>query len=352
MEDAPPITLIVDGLDELPRKYLLPHEFDFPSWLMELTALMSGYIRLLVLSRNEASIRNVFKDSPEIQINVGRVQEDIEKFVSSEVSNHANLAPLKDKVVDAVVRQSEGIFLWAALAVKALAQEPTSENVLESLEDLPTSLDDLYAGIFEHQSVELGRGELLLRDGILRLMLFAVRPLRVIEIANALSVELNVFVHDFDAKANEMCGSLIKIDEGILKPVHHSLRDFLLGEHSALQSIIGIKPSIGNQFIARTLLNYLAHSKFGCIPEPLDNDHFGSTYPLAEYATLYWVLHASQAASDSGLQQQIRSFFNTDNAKGWADKLLPFFLHRSVLLVPPRPSTLLVSSTCFPSNRK
>ena len=50
VEDAPQITLIVDGLDELPRKYLSPQEFDCPSRLMELTALMSGYIRLLVLS--------------------------------------------------------------------------------------------------------------------------------------------------------------------------------------------------------------------------------------------------------------------------------------------------------------
>ena len=337
VEDAPPITLIVDGLDELPRKYLLPHEFDFPSRLIELTALMSGHIRLLVLSRTEATIRNVFRDSQEIQINAGRVREDIEKFASSEVSNHANLALLKDKVVDAVVLQSEGIFQWAALAVKALAQEPTTEKVLESLEDLPTSLDDLYANIFEHQSVELGRGELLLRDGILRLMLFAVRPLRVIEIANALSVELNVFVHDFDAKAIEVCGSLIKIDNGILKPVHHSLRDFLSGEHPALQHIIGIKPSIGNLFIARTLLDYIAHSAFSCIPEPLESDHFHSTHPLAEYATLYWVHHASQAVSDSGLQEQVRSFFNKDNAKEWADRLLPLFLHCSVLMIPPRP---------------
>lgn len=71
------------------------------------------------------------------------------------MSNHPNLAALKDKVVDAVVCQSEGIFLWAALAVKALAQESTSEKVLESLDNLPISLDDLYVGIFERQSLEL-----------------------------------------------------------------------------------------------------------------------------------------------------------------------------------------------------
>lgn len=201
MEDAPPITLVVDGLDEVPSKYFLSYEFDFPSRLMELTSLMSGYIRLHVLSRTEGSIRNAFKGSQEIQITASMVRDDKEKFIPSEVSKHINLVPLKHNIVDAVLRRSEGIFQWAALTIRGLAQEPTSEKVLESLENLPTSLDDLYAGIFEHQAIELGRGELLLRDGILRLMLFAVRPMRVIEIANALSVELNVFIPDFEAKA-------------------------------------------------------------------------------------------------------------------------------------------------------
>ena len=195
----------------------------------------------------------------------------------------------------------------------------------------------MYGSIFKHQSLNLGRGEILLRDGILRLMLFAVRPLQVAEIANFLSVESNVFISDLETKAVAVCGSLVNIDNGILKPVHHSLRDFLLGEHPALRSITGIKPGIGNLLISRALLGYLTHPKFSCISEPLDSDNFRSTHPLAEYATLYWVHHASLAESNSNLQEQIRAFFNTNNAKEWTDRLLPLFLPGSVLPVPPRP---------------
>lgn len=337
VEDAPPITLVIDGLDELPNKYLLPQEFNFPFRLMELTGIMAGYVKLLVLSRTEASIQNAFQDSPEIQITATRVRDDAEQFISSEITKHDNLVIHKDKIMDVVLSQSEGIFQWAGLAVKALSQEPTIEKILERLENLPDSLGDLYASIFECQSSELGRGEILLRDGILRLMLFAVRPLRVIEIANFLSVESNVFIPNFESKAIQVCGALVKIEEGILKPMHHSLRDFLQGGHPALQYITGIKPDVGNLFISRTLLKYLAHSKFGEIPEPINSDNFLSTHPLAEYATLYWVHHASQAVSDGDLQEQIRSFFYKNNPKEWADRLLPFFLHRSVLPVPPRP---------------
>jgi tetratricopeptide (TPR) repeat protein len=69
----------------------------------------------------------------------------------------------------------------------------------------------------------------------------------------------------------------------------------------------------------------------------LDSDNFRSTHPLAEYATLYWVHHASLAESNSNLQEQIRTFFNTNNAKEWGDRLLLLFLRGSVLPVPPRP---------------
>jgi tetratricopeptide (TPR) repeat protein len=134
-----------------------------------------------------------------------------------------------------------------------------------------------------------------------------------------------------------VCGSLVNIDDGILKPVHHSLRDFLLGEHPALRRITGIKPKTGNFLISRALLGYLAHPEFSCISESLYSNNFRSTHPLAEYAALYWVHHASLAESNSNLQEQIRAFFNTDNAKYWADRLLPLFLQGSVLPVPPRP---------------
>lgn len=335
--DAPPITLVIDGLDELPSKYLLPQEFDFPCRLSELPTALGGYIRLLVISRTEISIRSAFKEDQEIQITASKVRDDIKGFISSEISKHANLFPLTEEIIDTILPRSEGIFQWAALAVKALAQEPTTKMVLERLADLPVSLDDMYGSIFEHQSLNLSRGDILLRNRILQLMLYAVRPPQVLEIANFLSVESNIFIPNLESKAIEVCGSLVNIDNGILKPVHHSLRDFLLSEHLALRSITGIKPNTGHLSISRTLLSYLAHPKFGCISEPLNSDNFRSSHPLAEYATLYWVYHASLAESDSNLQEQIRTFFNTDNAKEWADRLLLLFLRDSVLPIPPRP---------------
>ncbi|KAH8589899.1 NACHT and ankyrin domain protein [Bisporella sp. PMI_857] len=338
VEDAPPITLVIDGLDEMPSKYLLSQEFDFLARLMELTTVMAGFLRLLVSSRAGVSFRKAFGDSHEIEITPGKVAEDMGKFVMSEVSTHANLVPLKDEIVEVVVAKSEGIFQWATLAVKVLARQTTPSQLKERLDGLwKSSLDDLYASYFRYQALDLSPGDISIRDSIFRLMLFAVRQLRVTEIANFLSVELNVFMPDLETKAVEVCGGLVKTDGGILCPVHHSLRDFLQGEHPGAREIENINLSTGNLIISATLLEYLSHAKFVGTQEPLEVDNFNSTHSLAEYATLYWVHHASQSVSDVKLRSQIQSFISMPNSIEWSHKLLPLYLHRSVLPIPPRP---------------
>lgn len=338
VENGPPITLVIDGLDEMPPKYLVSQEFDFPYQLLELTTVMTGYLRLLISSRTVAKFGKVFNGSHEILITQMKVKEDMERFVLSEVYAHSNLAPFKDKIVEVVVAKSEGIFQWAALAVKFLAQQPMSSRIQGQLESLwGCSCDDLYAGFFRFQALYLSPGDKEIRDSILRVLMFAVRPLRLTEMANFLSVELNVFTPELEDKAVDVCGGLVKTYDGILHPVHHSLLDFLQGEHPGTQEIENINQSTGNLIISKTLLEYLSHTKFIGTQEPLQAETFKSNHPLAEYATLYWVYHASLVLPDIRLQSTIQSFFSKSNAQEWFHKLLPLHFHRSVLPIPPRP---------------
>ena len=336
--NAPPITLVIDGLDEMPSKYLGSQEFDFPSHLSELTTVMTGYLRLLISRRTDANFGKVFNGSHEISITKVKVRDDMEKFVSSEVNAHSNLAPFKEEIVEIVVPKSEGIFQWATLAVKVLAHQPISTPIQERLDGLwKSSCDDLYASFFRSQALYLSPGDKAIRDSILRLMMFVVRPLRLTETANFLSVELNVFIQELEAKAVEVCGGLVKTYDDILKPVHHSLREFLQGEHPGTQEIENIKQSTANLIISTTLLEYLSHAKFIGTQEPLEVESFNSNHPLAEYATLYWVHHASQVVPDMRLQSKILYLFSRSNAPEWFHRLLPVYLHRSVLAIPPRP---------------
>lgn len=93
-----------------------------------------------------------------------------------------------------------------------------------------------------------------------------------------------------------------------------------------------------NLMIAKSLLAYLSHPSNSRIDESLNDPHFLRTHPLAEYATLYWVHHVTNAGRDADLQEVISEFFNNSaNCVVWADRLLPHFLPRSSLPIPPRP---------------
>lgn len=132
-----------------------------------------------------------------------------------------------------------------------------------------------------------------------------------------------------------MCGSLIGSDNGEIKALHHSLRDFLLSSKPNAgrmdESGGEVDPADANLAIARTLLTYLENPRL----DNYDAKDRGSKsyYPLVEYATLYWVHHVSQSREDNTLGEQIRRFFQ---AQTWFKHLLPLLLPRSVLTVPSR----------------
>lgn len=350
IEVAPPITLIIDGLDELATKYLAAHEFNMAGRLVDLTGVPAGCIRLLVLSRPDTSIRKALGDSPDIEVTQQKTRDDLGKFVGFQISQSPALAALpetvKSQLLAELVHRAEGIFVWASLSLQMLSKEPVEGDddptrVLRQLDQLPSALDHLYAEILAKHTKILTSSELALRDAVLRWACLAVRPLRVVEIANALALETLHFLPSSDGKEMlDICNSLIKIENGVVLPMHHSLREYL--QSTSNSKADGRREDLVSRAhlaIAKTLLSYLSHPALSRNLKDLANDdNFEPTHPLAEYASLYWVYHCSQSPADPDLQNQVLSFFRSENAPVWFDKLLPQAIHRSVLHVPPRPS--------------
>jgi hypothetical protein len=52
----------------------------------------------------------------------------------------------------------------------------------------------------------------------------AIWPIRLIELANAVALEDNMFIPDIEDKAVAACSSLVKAENGILKPLHFLLK--------------------------------------------------------------------------------------------------------------------------------
>ncbi|KAF2269169.1 hypothetical protein CC78DRAFT_453664 [Lojkania enalia] len=338
LTEFPDVTFVIDGLDEIAEGYLQPGNFDLPSKLIQLTSIDGKANKLLLSSRTEPTIRRSMKNSLEILVTAASVNEDLERFIESEVMEYRELDEWRNAVCKTILEKSEGIFLWAALAVRSLAGRAPISASPESLGSVQASLDDLYSSILFKQATGLTEGQMLLRDQILRWVLFAIRPLHLEEMANAIAVESNAYIYDLESKATEVCGSLIKIEKGILKPIHHSLREYLMRDYPKRDEILSVRSEASNLVIAKSLLTYLSHPSFSQIYEPLNTSHFRSTYPLAEYAALYWVYHISNATKDPNMRALIADFFNSSsNWATWADKLLPHYLPLSTLPIPPRP---------------
>lgn len=327
---------VVDGLDEMQKKFY-DQEFNV---LGRLRKLVSWSGKLLILSRTEPYIQEGLSSFPKVKITASKVKHDLEKFIASEISRHSKLQPHIERIGSVLLPEADGIFLWASLVIQALAAENDEQAMLKELESPKVELEELYARIFRRMADDLTPLDLLVRDKILQYIITAVRPLQSSEVMNAIFTDLNAFIGDMETRASAVCGSLVKVEAGILKASHFSLRDFLQHSNRQLHSNPEIEPKRAHLNLAKTCLRYLSHPAFANFSiEFSDVDDLILTYPFLEYATLYWVHHVSQAEkSDVELQKLIRDFINLPgNAFFWADKLLPLVINRSVLWIPPRP---------------
>lgn len=326
------INFIFDGLDEVSYQ----QDFDVPARLVEAISKTEGRMKLLFSSRTESKIRNHFKDGTEILITAGKVKEDMQRFIESEVRRYENLTAFQDEIVSKVLERSEGNFLWAGMRIKYLALTVKGDD-LTSLDDFSTSLHEAYARILEQNTRSLKPPDLHLRDHILRYVIAAIRPMGLVEVANSAAVATNSFIPNIESKAVGVCGSLIKTQDGILKAAHYSFQEFLLGEHAGLDKIRNIGSEQAHAEIARACLTYLSHPAFGEFSRaPLSIADAASSYPFLEYATLYWVHHISKAEkSNLEIHTLIKDFFASPNAFIWLDIFLPAHLSRSVLPPPP-----------------
>ena len=336
------INLVIDGLDEIPYHQV----FNVPARLAEAVSKTEGRLKLLFTSRTESKVRNYFKDYAEILIVAEKVKEDMQRFIDSEVQRYQNLVAFQDEIVSNVLEHSDGNFLCSALWIKALAST-VNGNDLTSLDDFPTSLDEIYARILEQNTEILSYPDLDLRDHILRWVVAAIRPIRLTELANSSAIATNSFIPNIESKAAEICGSFVMAQDGVLKPIHYSFLIFLSGKHAGVDKIRNIGSEQANAEIARVCLTYLSHSAFRNFPKgPLNVADAASSHPFLEYATLYWVHHISKAVEyNLELQTLIKVFFSSSNAFIWLDVFLPAHLSRSLL--PPPPGRTINSSRFF-----
>ncbi|KAA8913656.1 hypothetical protein FN846DRAFT_929114 [Sphaerosporella brunnea] len=275
---AHPIVVFVDGLDEC----------DEPSarrfvWFLGASALSAvengANLSICLSSRHYPNIH--LKDCPEIRVEDCN-ESDISKYVrttlSLAVSDESSLA-----LVDTILRNASGVFLWVVLVVNELvkAQDDgeSMERMKQILQDTPPELEELFKQSF--QTIRPDDRPRALQ--IMQWVLFAERPLTLTELRFALASDeapnasqqewqrSDRFVKEdkqMEKLARSLSRGLVEVKtvgtgsatRTIVQFIHESVRDFLQ-QRNGFEIL---DPSLGETAIgrahdrlARSCSNYL-----------------------------------------------------------------------------------------------
>ncbi|VUC23020.1 unnamed protein product [Clonostachys rosea] len=303
------VYILLDALDESPRN---KHRMDVLQALVDIQAWQEPGLHILITSRDEIDIREGL-NVPQSQILFLKnksIDSDIASFISKRLRESKKIAIEKwsehfDQIETALANGANGVFRWVECQFSALESCPKSKRQLDRLlSSLPRSLDKTY------ERMLLNINEEYIEDAsrVLSLLTCAKRPLTVLEVIEAVAVELG------DSPALNPDGRLLDGDEilrlcpGFLELAacsrsgkttvrisHFSVQEYLESErlHPTLARFKVHRPEAHAQ-IASICLTYLM--------EPQGSNATSSTeYPLRDYSTTAWHQHYRDA--DSNLHQ-------------------------------------------------
>ncbi|MCX5673891.1 MAG: TIR domain-containing protein [Planctomycetota bacterium] len=210
------VVVVIDALDEATRggknelaSFLASDFLKTPEWL-----------RLVVTSRPELAVATPLQNvSQHLLDNRSlRNKEDLQAFLARELKPYAGGADVPPATIEAILAQSEGIFLYAEWVRQELAM---GRLLLGRLDEFPAGLAGVYAQFFDRQFPDIGVYKGRIRPA-LELVAAAQEPLELARIGALLGWD--------EYAAHELCtamGSLFPVTEGFIQPFHRSVMDWL-----------------------------------------------------------------------------------------------------------------------------
>ncbi|KAF8133986.1 ankyrin repeat-containing domain protein [Boletus edulis] len=204
--------------------------------------MIKDYVRLFVASRPLHIIVDLLSDLPFVSMEdmADELSADIELHVTRELDARPRLRDLdsgfKMEIRSVLCDKADGMFRWVKCSIDTLDLSFTPKHVRIALETLPKGLDETYERILLAIDAETLAGELAQRA--LTWLVAALRPLRLSEIMEALSINLQTRSLDTDnvpihrGALLDACGSLVTYSEKteIIILAHFSVKEYLVGE--------------------------------------------------------------------------------------------------------------------------
>ncbi|KAJ7813599.1 hypothetical protein B0H14DRAFT_2852446 [Mycena olivaceomarginata] len=280
---------------------------------------METPLHVLLTSQTHSIFTTGFKGIPEIPLEFELQQADIRHFLASEFETNSDLAAWKSqqaKVMDGIVRKSNGMFRLASCLLHALASclygEP--EELDETLKSLPNDLVTIYNRFME----AIPQKYLIYIEAALRWILFTShQPLYLVQLADAISFDFMPEEYTYTPSrraGNEglilkWLGGLVVVRDiidfmdrhlRVVTLAHASVQDYLFSHHFKNKFSSDLLEGISHVFLFKTCISYLLY--FGHHPLPDDSEYEDTVkYPLLHYAATEWYHHLSYSHNREAL---------------------------------------------------
>ncbi|KAF6838021.1 ankyrin repeat protein [Colletotrichum musicola] len=304
--------LMIDALNETPHEDLV---------VEALLAMCKRHECLRVLV---TCTREPVRSSPMIYIRhmtTASVDLDIEMYVQNRLACEHSFQTLSSSIREdiraKIVADAHGTFRWAKLCMDRLSTLRTGRDVRRILADIPSTLNETYAGILgriPNQDHQIAREALAW-------LCFSLRPLSLDELAEAIIIEEDDTEIDADCRLTNssvvpaICQGLVHASKSSVTLAHDSIRTFLQSDwiRNSSASYFALDASEVHRSIMRKCLTYLSLTPFasGPLSDLGQVKRCFTMYPFLDYASTTWPIHSERFALDNSDENLILGFFAT-----------------------------------------
>ncbi|OBT57875.1 hypothetical protein VE04_02094 [Pseudogymnoascus sp. 24MN13] len=300
------VYVALDALDECSeRQVLLPILHQLMDSKCASIFLTSRREHDIQKSLSKVSIYSAAIESTDVAL-------DVELFVNRQIKAIESLrdlnVDLQNEIIQELVGGAKGMqvwpsapFRWVVCQLDALKPLGRPKAIRNALKSLPKTIDGSYDRILlAIQSEE--EKELIRRT--LQFIIFAIRPMTIQEIADAVVVEDGSTALDPDDRFHtpehlvKNVRSLLTTTGGYLGLSHYSVQEYLLSPRISKgpASYFAMTKSNADEEIGRICLTYLAYDDFNAGPcKSYAESRFRiDRYPFLKYAAHSWFLHSRE----------------------------------------------------------
>ncbi|RXW18604.1 hypothetical protein EST38_g7253 [Candolleomyces aberdarensis] len=318
------VYIVLDGLDEAQE--------DVKIRLLEAIDTLPPTTRTLIMSRPLKSFEYLVSGAAHIDIEARN--EDIELFVEKKIAQMPRLRTMlakkdseKRRICQAIKEKSGGMFLVASLQIEALKGSMSPRALMNALETLPTTINDLYKHTLKRIDAQ-SEPEVLLAKRALLWLVYALEPLPMNKLQHALATNLDLGIFDGEDMVSgesifDVCCGLISgsHNSGLpptdrpLRLIHYTAHDFLK------EACLSWFPA-PHTFLSSICVVYLsAQLRYRNCPN--GGDAFGRLIifddlrPFLDYAYRHWGTHSRLSNQERGLSPHVSQFVSRPSAYPW-----------------------------------